>query len=363
MKTISYKELPHKIIRTITGDSFDLPPPLIINEELIPKDAKEKMSAGWETGTFQHRDILFIELQNVFSIGEGLVLTPDANVINESVTQHTPEEIKKLREEFLSKKAYAEEILDLSLLARKRGDDNYGHWLVECLSKISLFSEMDISCTIIAPNADSLMKKIISDSIELVSSKKHKVFYSSLDTPVFHKRLILVEGLSQHGIYLSPIALQHFDLMQSNKQKKEFKRIYITRKDLNRDVANEEELTKELIEKFNFQSINPQLLSLNDQIAIFREAEIIIGPIGAGMTNIVFASKNAQIITLAPAPMPDTFFYFLANHRKQKYTEIRCPILNDDLHWQKCSLVAPLEKTLEMINQAIEMLSSNSPMV
>jgi capsular polysaccharide biosynthesis protein len=68
----------------------------------------------------------------------------------------------------------------------------------------------------------------------------------------------------------------------------------------NRTVRNEAEV-QELLSGYGFTAVDPGQLSVTEQIATFAQAELIVGPHGAGLTNIVFASPGARVIELFPA--------------------------------------------------------------
>jgi capsular polysaccharide biosynthesis protein len=80
-------------------------------------------------------------------------------------------------------------------------------------------------------------------------------------------------------------------------------RIYVTRRTARmRRVANEDELTP-LLERFGIQVIDPGGLSFAKQAALFACAEFIIGPHGAGLTNMVLAPALRTVVEL----LPDSF--------------------------------------------------------
>lgn len=45
------------------------------------------------------------------------------------------------------------------------------------------------------------------------------------------------------------------------------------------------------------------LLLLNEQVSSFRSAELVIGPHGAGLTNLLFARENAALLYFPTKPM------------------------------------------------------------
>lgn len=74
-------------------------------------------------------------------------------------------------------------------------------------------------------------------------------------------------------------------------------RLYISRRDVGkRRVLNEEEL-EPMLQEHGFEIIIPSEHSLEEQIRLFRRAEMVIGPHGAGLTNLVWGD-DLKVIEL-----------------------------------------------------------------
>lgn len=80
------------------------------------------------------------------------------------------------------------------------------------------------------------------------------------------------------------------------------RRLYIGRKDSNnRRMMKEDVVEKRLLER-GFETITLSQLSVADQMAAFRDADIIVAPHGAGLTNLIYcdvARAPAKVIELA----------------------------------------------------------------
>ncbi len=76
------------------------------------------------------------------------------------------------------------------------------------------------------------------------------------------------------------------------------RRIYISRGDASRRrVANEDELVERLEER-GFVSVQLGRHSAMEQIGLFREADIVVGPHGMGLTHIIAAKNVGKVIEL-----------------------------------------------------------------
>jgi capsular polysaccharide biosynthesis protein len=54
----------------------------------------------------------------------------------------------------------------------------------------------------------------------------------------------------------------------------------------------------ELLDELGFKLIDPSKLSLSQQVEAFSNAEIILGPHGAGLTNIMFCNQGTKVIEI-----------------------------------------------------------------
>lgn len=76
------------------------------------------------------------------------------------------------------------------------------------------------------------------------------------------------------------------------------KRIYISRKGAKmRRVANEEELAP-ILARHGFAMVEMEKFSFAEQIAIFRQAEIVVGPAGAAFTLLSFCKPGTKVLSM-----------------------------------------------------------------
>jgi hypothetical protein len=74
-------------------------------------------------------------------------------------------------------------------------------------------------------------------------------------------------------------------------------RIYISRpKTVGRHIINEDEVM-EALTPFGFVAYTLENLSFSDQVRLFSQAEVVVSPHGAGLTNIIFA-ENLIVVEL-----------------------------------------------------------------
>lgn len=95
------------------------------------------------------------------------------------------------------------------------------------------------------------------------------------------------------------------------------RRLYVARR--HRGIANDEQLWPKLATR-GFERIEP--LSLEENLHAFAAAQIVVGPHGAGLSNVVFCPPTALLIELVPGDRPFPYFYSAASAAGMSYRAI-----------------------------------------
>lgn len=93
----------------------------------------------------------------------------------------------------------------------------------------------------------------------------------------------------------------------------EGRKLYVTSTDApSRPLRNEAALI-EALQQRGFEVVTPASLSFTEQIRLFRNAAIVVGPHGAGMTNIVFCDPGTIVYEMVSAHYTNACFCNLAH--------------------------------------------------
>ena len=335
LEIIDLTECHRQDIASPVSPEFRAPSPKIVNEELIPQHCYDVMSLSWHKDVFPSENLTITMLFDVYVTMEGLVFDHNKKLISQTITQHSIQE-QDIGFQKINNSNLITQIEIPSLLLRKRGDGNYGHWMVEILPKLCLALKYCDVEGLAIPFEYGLMNKIIYDSILRLKSKtfKPQIFPLIKEGVYFFKQLIIVDGLSRHGTFMSPLALEPYESARSKFNVFSNRKIYITRRRTPRTLVNDDQV-EQAFQKQGFIIVDPTSMTLSEQIAVFSNAKVIMGVMGAGLTNMIFAKSGAQVVNLAPATMPDTFFYFLSVHKKHSYSEIRGETVSNSLEWDQ----------------------------
>lgn len=134
---------------------------------------------------------------------------------------------------------------------------------------------------------------------------------------------VAVQRLVASGFLSSHVHPSSIDLLRSHfgmAERSGHRLIYVSRVGFRRSLPQEAEVVRHL------KSVIPQLevisgheLSLADQVATFSDAAVVIGPHGAGLSNIVFSPRSARIVEIGTTTSVSDHFWRLAAIRGQDY--------------------------------------------
>jgi capsular polysaccharide biosynthesis protein len=115
----------------------------------------------------------------------------------------------------------------------------------------------------------------------------------------------------QYSGYVPTKILEFFEhKLMPDRARSTDKLIYISRKKAGvRRVINEDDVISSL-QKSGFKDYCLEDLSFQEQIELFYDARIVVGPHGAGFTNLLF-SKNVAVLEMFPYKYVKPSYYYL----------------------------------------------------
>jgi len=232
---------------------------------------------------------------------------------------------------------------------------NYFHWH-EMLQKIIILEQQNLlkDSLILLPKK-YLKFNFIVESLKILGIKDKQILAINKKSNIKIKELILPILPSLNLTTINQLR----DKLTANIKnvKSEFgDKIYISRQGQKlRFIENEQEVVG-LLNKYGFKKVIMENYSYQEQIAICANAKFMIGPHGAGLTNILFMKKNSALLELSAKNDEDFFngFYILANMLNHDYLYQRCAIGNNSAI--KDSHHASLNVDLERLERNIKIM-------
>lgn len=179
---------------------------------------------------------------------------------------------------------------------------NYFHWMIDILARLqqeAIAAHRDLaSLCVLLPEPDA---PYMRESFALARRGGSKTLACSDHTVVAVDSLYVIPDLSGSGFAFHPLVLQSFARMRAHAgiaSEAPRRRVYVSRRDASRRRLLDEDAVIEVVAAAGFEVVEPGKLSVAEQMAIFAEASHIIGPHGAGLTNILFAPPGAVLLEL-----------------------------------------------------------------
>ena len=207
------------------------------------------------------------------------------------------------------------------------GSSNYGHWLVDDLPRarawLELRRKLGITCIIVIPAYGSRIDKIRVRSLQALIHPRIKVRFIPPDQACRLSNLYYVTPVSFHPRIKTPAAIEFVRSRAiaclRTVVSDPTERLFIARRPPHsRAIANFEE-TWALLAARGFRMVEPEGLDFLEQVALFRKARIVVGQMGAAMTNTLFCHPATSLIYLAPLGWTEPFYLDLAALGGQQY--------------------------------------------
>ena len=329
----------------IPSPGFATRRPTLSNAELIPPHVHRAMDEVWSQAEFAAREITFTVQPDAWVAHEGLVFDNNLEPHPGTTAGFTEADIAAARAAIEEDRAAGRVWYHAGshVLAKTRAPNDYGHFLTEGFPRAAithrLMQEGDLHVILhrcsgnIMQLAYSALNRlgITLDQIEVTGAEPHQFGV-----------LIVVDGLESQGRYMSPLVVEEVGKLAADVAPGPYRKVYVKRGATGtRTLVNEPVLLERLMRE-GYVAIDPGEMTLREQIAAFAGAQRVVGVYGAGMANIAFCPPGSRVGVIAPATMPDASLWFIAQHRRQEYFEIRCPELPGDAEpsWNRSIAIA-----------------------
>jgi capsular polysaccharide biosynthesis protein len=213
------------------------------------------------------------------------------------------------------------ELKGTSAVVTASGCDMYYHWMFDVLPRIQLlkdrgFTSNQIDRYIIDYRDISFQK----ESIKALGIPVEKISRSN-DHFKYHIRAehLLVPSLPSKLDVVSAGACQFLrnTFFDPHKKSKFGKKIYLKRSG-KRVLINAKEIEAEL-KAMGFETVECEKFSINEQAAIFYNADIVIGAHGAAFSNVVFCKPGAKVIEFFSPRWINPCYWTICNHVSATY--------------------------------------------
>jgi hypothetical protein len=180
---------------------------------------------------------------------------------------------------------------------------NYFHWLYDVLPRLLLIKN-NVSFNKVYVNEDKdFQTEILSafgfDSLHVLPARKYPWLLAKTVYGV--KFLNSFNTLTPDLVsYVRQVMLEKFGGNNKSCKNNGNKRLYISRSDAHGRLITNENTVVEYLSSIGFERLCPGQLSMEEQVSLFSQAECVVGPHGAAMSNLTFCRKGCSVIELFP---------------------------------------------------------------
>lgn len=252
---------------------------------------------------------------------------------------------------------------------------NYAHWLTEVAPRIALFcARSEFNGVPLIVN-DGLHPNIM-ESLWTFAADRHPVVALPLGRSIKVARLYLVScagyvpfeprGGHAAGLSHGKFSRLAFEAMRqacfaSPQLRPDTlpRRIFLRRNSGVRRLVNSDAVECLLVSR-GFTVVEPEKLSFAMQVQLFRQAEVVIGPTGAALANIVFSDSQVRIAILI-SRQEDVIYWYWQNMAKASGKAVSY-VFGDHVEGAAGHVHADFQVPPEAVNAFVNDLDPTPPM-
>jgi len=196
--------------------------------------------------------------------------------------------------------------IDLGLFLSSRWSHNYGHWLLQDIPKLhraqkyeektGQYPKLIVGSTLSDWNYDVLDMFNVNKSDLIEIDSKIAYFENLVVTDVKNVNSYDHDVCKEDLNWLASEAKSNINTLKGERFSS---RIFLSRKNCGERMVHNYSEVEALLHKFGFETYYPEELSFEDQIALFDQAEIVVGVVGSAFANIIF-SNDIDVICFYP---------------------------------------------------------------
>ena len=272
--------------------------------------------AHWAS-PYQPPPLRLLELQHCIAVSPNLLLTASGALLNDNIGYNNAELCNHLPQGFPGIAASAQKML---LAVRHRdtarvndaaiylpATHNYAAWFFGSLPRLAAFAaQAELGDLPIVLHGDASAYQLASLAAMGVDDKR--VIRHAAQVRLECRQLYYCTTSYLHHAP-SVLGLQYVRERMARapgvSERPETRRLYLARRHAkDRPLLNEAEVIQ-LFERHGFVAIDPEAHSFEEQVRFAANAEIIAGPYGANLANLIFAHRARKCLILATKQQPE----------------------------------------------------------
>ena len=209
------------------------------------------------------------------------------------------------------------------------GSSNYGHWLVDDLPRLRGLAVLR------ATGRSERIRILLTsfgyaiDRVRMASLRHYCEGLGEVDVEMLHsdrtyrfERLLYVTPATYHPVLKSPQALGFLSDAFRHVTPTAAKplRIFVPRRGTRSRVLLNNAEVDAVLSRMGFVTVDVEQMDFAAQASTFAAAQVVVGCMGAAMTNTVFCGPGTQVVHLAPEGWQEPFYWDIAAVQRHRYS-------------------------------------------
>ena len=203
------------------------------------------------------------------------------------------------------------------------GGNTYYHWLFEVLPRFELLrlaghEPQTLDWLIVNAKRARFQRELL----EWLGVRAEQVVSSDRDKHLECERMILPSLPGRSGFppgWVIDYLRQRVMPVADRVPRSAHERIYISRQRGSKRRLHEAAGVEALLAELGFHTVFPEEHSVAEQIRLFRDARLVLGIHGSGLSNIVFSAPGTAVVEIFEPVQTPTHYWFLSRRLGLRY--------------------------------------------
>lgn len=209
---------------------------------------------------------------------------------------------------------------------------SYYHWLTGTLPKILFAARAGLNLesvqTIVVNPKHKGRVNFQTETLALLGLSLNNILFIDRGVHLVCDTLILPpeptaqEQTDVHPWALSLVREAFLPLARQNASLGSPRRLFIRRAAARRRRLLDEDLIEQKLADCGFVGVTLEAMAWQEQVALFRDAEVIVGLHGAGLSNLLFSSPGTRLVEILPDAWRNPCFKNLSRRIGGRYASV-----------------------------------------
>ena len=249
----------------------------------------------------------------------------------------------------------------LLALIQDSSENNFSHWLLDILPRLKIFEQNNSIAEVDYFLFPELKYSFQYETLRILNIPIHKILSDKKNRHIEAETLIVTDHpwYKKGHVHDEMINMPEWIInwlrnkfLNHAEYKNLSDKIYIDRSDSlfnHCKIINSDEVW-EFLKKKGFTKIKLTEMSFKNQIGLFNSANMIIGPHGAGLSNMIFSNPNTKVIEFQPENYSNKFFPRVSEINNLNYHKIVSKSLKLNINKSLGDIIVELEDVEKLLN-------------